>query len=324
MVDVQHGWWFPERKEAEPELLGVFESNANILCPDGAEFCSPENEFEVLSTKENMNNDFLYRDVPAFGRKVCRLGLATNYGVSGEDLDWALEQGVNYVFWTSTARRVTTSLKAALKRDRKSILLASGPTIGYFGGGIRRSCERLLKKLDTDYLDVFQLFWLGRTSALTESTINALVSLKKSGMVRSIGVSIHDRKRAGELAQDSPLDMLMMRYNAAHPGAERDIFPRLEKRRPAIVAYTATRWRGLLKRPKGWTGPVMTAGDCYRFCLSNPNVDLVLTGPKNRLELQGNIHDLREKGPLSEEESRWIRDFGQVVHRASSRFTFGF
>ena len=42
MVDVQHGWWFPERQEAEPELFGVFQSNANILCPDGPEFCSPE------------------------------------------------------------------------------------------------------------------------------------------------------------------------------------------------------------------------------------------------------------------------------------------
>jgi anaerobic selenocysteine-containing dehydrogenase len=42
MADVQHGWWFPERREAEPELFGVFESNANILCPDGPEFCSPE------------------------------------------------------------------------------------------------------------------------------------------------------------------------------------------------------------------------------------------------------------------------------------------
>ena len=42
MVDLHHGWWFPERKEAEPELFGVFESNANILCPDGPEFCSPE------------------------------------------------------------------------------------------------------------------------------------------------------------------------------------------------------------------------------------------------------------------------------------------
>lgn len=42
MADADHGWWFPERKEAEPELFGVFESNANTLCPDGSEFCSPE------------------------------------------------------------------------------------------------------------------------------------------------------------------------------------------------------------------------------------------------------------------------------------------
>jgi thiosulfate reductase/polysulfide reductase chain A len=42
MADADHGWWFPERAETEPELFGVFESNANILCPDGAEFCSHE------------------------------------------------------------------------------------------------------------------------------------------------------------------------------------------------------------------------------------------------------------------------------------------
>lgn len=42
MADVDHGWWFPERAQAEPELFGVFESNANILCPDSPEFCSPE------------------------------------------------------------------------------------------------------------------------------------------------------------------------------------------------------------------------------------------------------------------------------------------
>jgi len=42
MVDAQHGWWFPERSGADPELFGVFESNANVLCPDAARFCSPE------------------------------------------------------------------------------------------------------------------------------------------------------------------------------------------------------------------------------------------------------------------------------------------
>ncbi|MCP3177229.1 molybdopterin-dependent oxidoreductase [Desulfuromonas sp. KJ2020] len=42
MVDIQHSWWFPERDPKLPELFGVFESNANMLCPDDPEFCSPE------------------------------------------------------------------------------------------------------------------------------------------------------------------------------------------------------------------------------------------------------------------------------------------
>jgi len=42
MADADHGWWFPERAESEPELFGVFESNINVLCPDGAAFCNPE------------------------------------------------------------------------------------------------------------------------------------------------------------------------------------------------------------------------------------------------------------------------------------------
>jgi thiosulfate reductase/polysulfide reductase chain A len=41
MANAQHSWWFPERSAAEPELFGVFESNANVLCSDGPEFCSP-------------------------------------------------------------------------------------------------------------------------------------------------------------------------------------------------------------------------------------------------------------------------------------------
>jgi thiosulfate reductase/polysulfide reductase chain A len=42
MCDMQHGWWFPELDPKLPILFGVFESNANILCPDDPEFCSPE------------------------------------------------------------------------------------------------------------------------------------------------------------------------------------------------------------------------------------------------------------------------------------------
>jgi hypothetical protein len=50
----------------------------------------------------------------------------------------------------------------------------------------------------------------------------------------------------------------------------------------------------------------------------------VLTGPKTRQQLQENVQKLREKGPLSEKENDWIRDYGQIVHKESSRFTFRF
>ena len=105
----------------------------------------------------------------------------------------------------------------------------------------------------------------------------------------------------------------MIRYNAAHPGAEKDIFPHYEKRRPLTVAYTATSWRKLLARPKGWDGPIMSAGDCYRFCLSSPHVDVTLCGPKNREQLNHALEAL-EKGPLTADEDEWMRRFGTAVH----------
>jgi hypothetical protein len=131
--------------------------------------------------------------------------------------------------------------------------------------------------------------------------------------VKALGTSIHDRPRAGRLAQDSQLDVFMLRYNAAHPGAERDVFPHLEKRKPHVVAYTATAWRKLLRAPKGWTGPTMTAGDCYRFCLSSPHVDVVLNGPANLAQLEQNLAAVA-RGPLDEGELGWMREYGARVH----------
>jgi len=42
MADADHGWWFPERRKPGRDLFGAFESNANVLCPDHPELCSPE------------------------------------------------------------------------------------------------------------------------------------------------------------------------------------------------------------------------------------------------------------------------------------------
>jgi len=260
-------------------------------------------------------SDFTRRDVPALRRSVFRLGLAANYGIDARGFEGALDRGVDYVFWT---RRRTGGVKEpfrrALAQRREQIVVATGPTVGWFGGSVRSAAEQCLRELGTDYLDVFHLFWVGVGAAWTDATASALARLKEEGKVRAIGISIHDRKRAGELAASAPIDLFMLRYNAAHPGAEQDVFPHMSRaKKPAVVAYTATSWRKLLKRPRGWSGPVMTAGDCYRFCLSNDLVDVVLTGPATEQQLDENLAAL-ERGPLSAEENAWMRAFGSAVH----------
>ena len=259
-----------------------------------------------------MPGDFLDRDVPALKKRVFRLGLSGSFGLDEAGAREALER-IQYVFWTPRMKGLTAALRDALRRDRERYVVATGPLLGYFPGQVRKAAEARLRALGTDHLDVFQLYWLSKMSAFTGAVQEELARLREEGKVRALGVSIHDRPRAGRLAEDSILDLLMLRYNAAHPGAERDVFPHLARRRPAVVAYTATSWRKLLGRPRGWTGRVMTPGDCYRWVLASPHVDVVLTGPRSAGELRENLAAV-DQGPLSEADLAGMREFGKAVH----------
>ncbi|MDH3383193.1 MAG: aldo/keto reductase, partial [Deltaproteobacteria bacterium] len=257
-------------------------------------------------------SDFTHREVERFGKRIFRLGLAGSFGLDEAGCREALEH-VQYVFWSPRMKALTPALRDALAVDRDRYIVSAGPLLGYFPGSVRRAAEGALRTLGIDQLDVFQLYWLGKMSAFTNAVQEEMVKLREEGKVHTLGVSIHDRPRAGKLAEDSVLDLLMIRYNAAHPGAEQDIFPHLALRRPVVVAYTATAWRRLLRSPRGWRGKVPTAGDCYRFCLSSPYVDVVLTGPRSTAELRENLAAM-EKGPLSHQEMEEMRAFGSAVH----------
>jgi aryl-alcohol dehydrogenase-like predicted oxidoreductase len=231
---------------------------------------------------------------------------------------------VGYWLWTPRFQAVTPALREILARNREGHVVA---TLGmaYTGGMVRRGVEKALRVLGTDYLDIYQLGWLGRTSLLTGGIQEAIRELKDEGKIKAVGTSIHDRPRAGRLAWDSVLDAFMLRYNAKHPGAERDVFPYLEARKPMVIAYTATSWRQLLRPIRGvemppWPGPSgggeapppLTAGLCYRFCLTSPHVHVALSGPRNRTQLDENL-DALDAGPLSAEEEAWVREYGRQV-----------
>ena len=55
-----------------------------------------------------------------------------------------------------------------------------------------------------------------------------------------------------------------------------------------------------------------TAGDCYRFCLSQEKVDVVLCGARSEADVHHALDGLA-KGPMSESELAWMRQVGDAV-----------
>ena len=270
-----------------------------------------------------MTSDFTHAHLPVVDKPVLRMGLAGNFGADSDDVRWAAERGMNYWVYGASFRKVTDGIRDVIHKDREAHVVAM-LGMAMAGWQVRRSVEGALRKLRTDYLDVFKLGWLGVTSRESAGIYEALLELKAEGKLRAIGTSIHDRPRAGRLAEDSPIDLLMIRYNAKHPGAERDIFPHLAARNPAVVAYTALAWGQLVRPVKGievppWPGaeagpPPLTPALCYRFVLSNSAVHVVLSGPKDRAQLEENMRAL-EQGPLPDEELAWVRTYCAELHK---------
>jgi len=255
------------------------------------------------------------------GLEVGRLGISASYGVPGTALERAFEQGVNYLFWGSWRRE---SFGAALKRlksqrERFVLVIESYTRVGRLLGW---SLEKALQTLSFDHTDVLLLgLW---NNPLPPRILDAARRLKERGLARFLGVSTHQRTMVPEFAAGHDLDVIHFRYNAAHPGAEKDIFPHLDSNnKPGMVAFTATDWRRLLgqaplqgifpgnHRPPG-SERVPTAADCYRYVLTRPEVDVCLTGTANSEQMEQALEALRI-GPMNEDELAWMRRVGRAV-----------
>jgi aryl-alcohol dehydrogenase-like predicted oxidoreductase len=178
---------------------------------------------------------------------------------------------------------------------------------------IMRSFDSFRRLTGLDYVDGLLLGWHNTNPDPT--LLNVCRELKEKGLVRHIGVSGHNRKAFPEFARTGFYDFFHTRYNAAHRGGETEVFPLLPKdNRPGIVIYTATSWGQLLdprKTPSGEKTP--SGSDCYRFVMTNPSVDVCITGPKNMKEAEEALSSL-DKGPMSPEEMDWMRRVGDSVH----------
>lgn len=263
-----------------------------------------------------MASDFLHTTLGRTGRRVFRLGLSASYRPGRQAIVSAIDHGVNYFFAYGFDSQMLGTLRDVFRTRRDELIIATG---GYnwilWRSNLRKVLEKRLRQLHTDYLDVFMFLGVMKPEQFPESVREEMVRFREEGKVRAIGISTHHRKLAGELARNGALDLLMIRYNAAHRGAETDIFPHLRPHDPGLVSYTATRWGFLIRRTPGWPKdrPIPTPGLAYRFVLSHPDVDVALTAPTTAAQLAENLAEV-EKGPLAAEEMTLMREYGDLIH----------
>ena len=261
------------------------------------------------------DRDFLQTELGSTGLKVHRLGLAATYRPSLEAIRYGIEQGINYFFCYGFDTHITKTFRNLAPSERQRLVVSTGAyNLLIWYPNLRRTLEKRLRQLGTDYIDIFMFLGVNKPEHLKDEVRSELIRFREEGKVRFIGMSGHDRKFHGMEAKRGDLDVLMMRYNAAHRGAEQDIFPFLGERNPGIVSYTATRWRYLLKRPKGWPkdSRIPTAGECYRFVLMNRNIHVCLTAPSNINHLKENLAAIQQ-GPLSAEDHAYLCKVGDAV-----------
>ncbi|MGA2631243.1 MAG: aldo/keto reductase [Terriglobia bacterium] len=255
-------------------------------------------------------------------RQVHRLGFSASYRPGKAAVKRALDAGIDVFFCYGFDRQMTGVLRDLPPSQRRQLVYVTGAyNLLWWHPNLRRSLEKRLRQLRTDYIDCFLFLGVMGKEKFLDGVLEELQRFREEGKVLSTGVSIHARKLAGSLAGRGTIQALMMRYNAAHRGAEQDIFPHLAAHNPAVISYTATRWRYLLRRPRGWPkdARIPTPALCYRFVLSNPNVHVCLTAPKSARELDENLAALRD-GPLSETDLQFMRDFGDAVHAQKKWF----
>jgi diketogulonate reductase-like aldo/keto reductase len=113
------------------------------------------------------------------------------------------------------------------------------------------ACERSLKRLGTDHLDLYLLHWIG--SIPFEETLAGFADLARAGKIRSHGVSnfdAADMRRWYDLDGGDAVATDQVLYNLARRGVEWDLLPWCRKRRIPVMAYSPVDQGSLLtKRP---------------------------------------------------------------------------
>lgn len=108
----------------------------------------------------------------------------------------------------------------------------------YLGAdSIRHEVEESLKRLQTDYIDLYQTHWQDATTPI-EETMSMLLDLKKEGKIRAIGISNVNVDHLKEYMAIGQVDSAQEKYSMLDRGLELEILPFCREHTISILAYS--------------------------------------------------------------------------------------
>jgi aryl-alcohol dehydrogenase-like predicted oxidoreductase len=159
----------------------------------------------------------------------------------------ALDAGVDF-FDTAEAYghgRSEELLGRALAGRRHEAVIATKATPAHLSrAGVREACEGSLRRLQTDYIDLYQIHWPSRTIPL-EETVPALEGLREQGKVRALGVSNFGVEDLAAYASVGRCETNQLPYSLLWRAVEHEIAPACADRNVGILCYSPL-FQGLL------------------------------------------------------------------------------
>jgi len=167
-------------------------------------------------------------------------------------------------------------LGKALKGIRDRVLIATKVFSNHLKAeDVRKALEGSLRRLKTDYVDLYQIHWPNDKVPL-EETMGALVALQQEGKIRSIGVSNFNVAQMEEASRYGRIDSLQPPYSLFWRHIEKDILPYCAANQIGVIAYSPLA-QGLLtgkfnrdnrpQKPDVRAHNVLFQGEVYEHCL---------------------------------------------------------
>ncbi len=257
-----------------------------------------------------------YRINKRTGDRISEIGFGSAYlfeagmqeGVRA--LETAVEGGINYFDLAAGDAAAFPIWGAALSPVRKNVLFqihfGADYSKGTYGWSleledVKRSVAWQLEQLKTDYIDYGFIHCQDELSDWETYQRNGvydyLLSLRKQGVVKHLGLSSHTPAVIQKIMDDVPIDMLMFSVNPAYDYGQGDyangsvdersaIYRRCEKEGVGISVMKPFSGGQLLDAKRSPFGRALTQYQCIQYCLDKPGVLTVLPGASNTEEVE--------------------------------------